>query len=111
MSIFDFFRDLFSGIFGDGDDDITSWGGDGDNVSWSYDVDGSDFSDMADLEERLIEMPDTGTDATIAGAEYVQEFYDLQAVLDYVEGTPANILQIAVDPEENIYYVYRFASD
>lgn len=103
MGLFDNIRDIFDQLFGDKEIDIFSWGEDNsDTMHWSPDV-GEDISDYSSLEERFIEDS--------KGGEYVQEFYDLQGVLDYVEGTPENVLMIMFDPEQAVYHVYRFPSE
>jgi hypothetical protein len=103
MGIFDSIRDIFDQLFGDKEIDIFSWGEDNsDTMHWSPDV-GEGIGDYSSLEERFID------DAT--GGEFVQEFYDLQGALDYVEGTPENVLMLLFDAEQQVYYVYRFPSE
>ena len=104
MGLFDSIRDIFDSLFGNKDIDIFSWdNGEDDVPHWGNMPDSDDISDYTSLEERITD------DAQ--GGEFVQEFYDLQGVLDYVEGTPENVLQIMLDPEQAVYYVYRFPSD
>lgn len=103
MGIFDAFKDIFDSLFGNKEIDIFSWSQDDGEVHWTNSPDIGDLSDYSSLEERITE------DTT--GGEFVQEFYDLQGVLDYVEGTPENVLQIVMDAEQAVYYVYRFSSE
>lgn len=105
--MFDFFKDIFNDWFGKGDDDDNdkdfSWGGVGgdDSVGWGGDFQAEEYRDLDGLEDRIIDTP---------GDEYVQEFYDINALMEYVEGTPETVLKFYVDPEEEVYYVYRFDS-
>ena len=107
--MFDFFRDMFNSLFGkdDNENEVVNWdGSDGDEISFAPDIEGGayDALEMAySYGDRIIEDP--------GGGEYVQEFYDLQQALDYVEPAPEGILMIVIDPDENeVYHVYRFDS-
>jgi hypothetical protein len=104
MGIFDFFKDIFDGVFGGGDDEIYNWSNSDDApMSWSS---GDDFGDMSSIwviEERLIDDYQGGE---LTGTS----FADLQGALDYVEGTPENVLKIFIS-DDGEFYVYRFPSD
>lgn len=104
--MFDFFRDLFGSIhdliFGE-DEDITNFGGEEDVIFSPDDMEESDSHEYLEISERIID--DGG------GGEYVQEFYDLSGVMDYLSGTPESVLKVVLDKDEEVYYVYRFPSD
>lgn len=110
--MFDFFKNLFDNIFGwDDEDQEQELGQDeglGDNdlifTAGEYDTP-MDMEDFYALEERLVDGDNPGA------GEYVNTFYDLQEALDYVEGTPENVLQILMDNEVGEYAVYRYNSD
>lgn len=107
--LFDAIRDFFSDMFGGGDDDNEegdfSWGGVGgeSDSSWGGDLGDPEYfsEDIGGLEERLIDEPSD---------EFVQEFYDIDSLIEYLEGTPESVLKFYIDPEEEVYYVYRFDS-
>lgn len=95
-------------MFGGGDDDKDdtdfSWGGIGgdDDTAWGGDLNDINAEDFGDLADRYVEGP--------GGGESVQEFYDINSLMEYLEGTPETVLKFWLDPEEEVYYVERYDS-
>jgi len=102
--MFDYFKSLFDDFFGkDDDDEPGGFSPDDDDISFSPSTDGFDFSSYIELEDRLIENDE--------GGEFVNDFFSLSDAVSYVEGTPENVLKINIEPDGEIYHVYRFASE
>jgi hypothetical protein len=107
MPIFDSIRDFFSDLFGGDDseeDDDFSWGGVGgdDSTGWGGDFASEEFSELGDMTDRVIDNPGSG--------EFVQTFYDINSLMEYLEGTPESVLQFEIDDEYEAFHVYRFDS-
>lgn len=108
--MFDFFKNIFDNLFGSGDSDNDAdnspWGGEeDDSFGWGGDVsDITSFEELGDIEERIIE-------SGVGDGEFVQEFYDVNALMEYLEGTPESVLKFIIDPDQEVYYVYRYNSE
>lgn len=102
--MFDFFRDLF-GKDDDETDKIFGIENDDNDFSWSPDLSG----DLGETDMELADLYASRSDAS-GGGEHASTIFGANELINYLEGTPENILRF-VEVDEGVYEIYRYPSD